>query len=216
MLSEPKYRRLREQMVTEQLEARGISDQRVLTAFRDLPRELFISPGLRGHAYADRPVPIGFGQTISQPYMVGVMTAALELQPEHRILEIGTGSGYQAAILAKLVEKVYTIERMEELTAKSRRLFEKLELFNIVSRTGDGTIGWSEYAPFDRIVVTAGAPAPPPSLLKQLAPGGRLVIPVGSRREQTLRIITRTDDDYRDENAGGCIFVPLIGREGWE
>ncbi|MBC8478546.1 protein-L-isoaspartate(D-aspartate) O-methyltransferase, partial [bacterium] len=196
MSSEHKYRRLREQMVTEQMVARGICDTQLLATFREIPRELFISPGMRNHAYSDRPVPIGYNQTISQPYMVALMTAALELQPRHRVLEIGTGSGYQAAILSRLVERIYTIERVAELTVKARAVFELLEMHNIVSRSGDGTIGWSEFAPFDRIVVTAGAPAAPPTLLRQLTDGGRLVIPVGTRREQTLRIIVREGDSY--------------------
>jgi protein-L-isoaspartate(D-aspartate) O-methyltransferase len=215
MSSEHSYKLLRETMINEQLIARGIKNERVLEVFRTIPRELFVSQGMRGHAYADRPVPIGYEQTISQPYMVAIMTVALETEPEHRVLEIGTGSGYQAAILSKLVERVYTIERVGELTISARHVFEELDLRNIVSRTGDGTIGWSEYEPFDRIVVTAGAPVAPPTLMRQLADGGRLVIPVGSRHEQTLRIIERQGDSYQDSNAGGCIFVPLIGREGW-
>ncbi len=206
----------RANMVQRQLVDRGIRDPWVLKALGTLPREKFISPGLNKNAYSDSPVPIGHGQTISQPYMVALMTEALELKPQHRVLEIGTGSGYQAAVLSLLVTKVYTVERIPELTRRAREIFEELGLENILSRTADGTIGWDEYAPYDRIVVTAAAPQVPPQLLRQLAPGGRLVIPVGEKSVQTLRILERREDRIAEQNAGSCVFVPLIGKDGWE
>jgi protein-L-isoaspartate(D-aspartate) O-methyltransferase len=206
----------RANMVQRQLVDRGIRDPWVLKALGTLPREKFISPGLNKNAYSDSPVPIGHGQTISQPYMVALMTEALELKPQHRVLEIGTGSGYQAAVLSLLVTKVYTVERIPELTRRAREIFEELGLENILSRTADGTIGWEEYAPYDRIVVTAAAPQVPPQLLRQLAPGGRLVIPVGEKSVQTLRILERREDRIAEQNAGSCVFVPLIGKDGWE
>jgi len=206
----------RADMVQRQLVDRGIRDPWVLKALGTLPREKFISPGLNKNAYSDSPVPIGHGQTISQPYMVALMTEALELKPQHRVLEIGTGSGYQAAVLSLLVTKVYTVERIPELTRRAREIFEELGLENILSRTADGTIGWDEYAPYDRIVVTAAAPQVPPQLLRQLAPGGRLVIPVGEKSVQTLRILERREDRIAEQNAGSCVFVPLIGKDGWE
>lgn len=203
------------QMVAEHLERRGIDDERILKVFRDIPREQFVPQAMQAFAYDDRPLPIGFSQTISQPYMVALMTMALETDTGMKVLEIGTGSGYQAAILSRLVARVFTIERVGELTRRARQVFESLRLQNIVSRTGDGTIGWEAEAPFDRIIVTAGSPDIPLTLRNQLSDGGRLVIPVGDRKLQQLKIITRQGSDWNTDEAGDCTFVPLIGREGW-
>lgn len=209
------YRGARAAMVAQQLQARGIRDVRVLEVFREVPRHEFVDPALAGEAYADRPLPIGYGQTISQPYMVAIMTESLAPDKDDRVLEIGTGSGYQAAILSRLVRSVFTVERVTDLAENARRTFARLEYTNILQRVGDGTQGWKAYAPYDGIIVTAGAPAAPGSLLAQLADGGRLVIPVGSRGGQVLEIITREGDKYHTQHSVGCTFVPLYGEEGW-
>lgn len=206
----------RQRMVEQQLRARGIRDLRVLEAFERVPRHLFVEPALEGSAYGDHALPIGHGQTISQPYMVALMTEAVRPAPDHRVLEIGTGSGYQAAILAHLVRTVFTIERLPALAQRAKTIIGTLSLPNIIQRTGDGSMGWKQYAPYDGIVVTAGAPRPPDSLLEQLAMGARLVIPVGSGPSQVLRTITRLADGYREEDSCLCAFVPLIGKEGWK
>jgi protein-L-isoaspartate(D-aspartate) O-methyltransferase len=207
----------RRRMVDEHLAARGIRDGRVLAAMAELPRHEFVDGPLRARAYEDRPLPIGRGQTISQPWIVARMTEALQLQGGERVLEIGTGSGYQAAVLSRLCRRVYTVERHEELLGRAREVFERLGLDNIVSRRGDGSIGWGSEAPFDGILVTAGAPEVPRALLTQLALGGRLVLPVGDRREQQLTILVRRSEEQFDgSSAGACTFVPLVGREGWK
>lgn len=200
----------------EQLRKRGIFDPRVLAAMSRVPRHLFVSAEIRSAAYEDRPLTIHAGQTISQPYMVAVMTQTLELRGDERVLEIGTGSGYQSAVLAELCGEVYTVERIPELLERARILLASLGYRNVRYRIGDGTKGWPEEAPFAAIIVTAGAPEVPPTLTSQLAPGGRLVIPVGSRYAQTLYRVTREGDSLREEEITGCVFVPLVGDFGWK
>ncbi|MCD6137380.1 MAG: protein-L-isoaspartate(D-aspartate) O-methyltransferase [Deltaproteobacteria bacterium] len=211
-----KFRRLRERMVSTQIEARGISDQRVLAAMRKVPRHLFVSEAFQDQAYGDFPLPIGEGQTISQPYIVAEMTQALELTKDDRVLEIGTGCGYQAAILAELAYRVYTIERIRSLFITARKTLDRLHYHNVVARCSDGTLGWPEESPFDAIIVTAGAPEVPRALVDQLRIGGRLVIPVGGHFSQTLLKIIRQKDGFREINLGGCRFVKLIGKQGWQ
>jgi protein-L-isoaspartate(D-aspartate) O-methyltransferase len=211
-----KYERKREEMVRSQIEARGIRDPRVLSAFRIVPRHLFVSEALRDQAYGDYPLPIGEQQTISQPYIVAEMTQALELKKDDRVLEIGTGSGYQAAILAQIVYRVYTIERKRSLYMQTRNLFDKLNYHNIVTKYADGTKGWQEESPFDAIVVTAGAPEIPEVLINQLAIGGRLVVPVGNQHTQELIKLDRSKNDIQQTNLGGCRFVKLVGEHGWK
>ncbi len=211
-----KYDRYREDMVKRQIEARGIRDTKVLEAFRKVPRHLFVSEALMDQSYNDFPLPIGESQTISQPYIVAEMTEALAISDKDRVLEIGTGSGYQAAILAEIAYKVYTVERIHSLYLKARKLFDELRYHNIITRYTDGTLGWKDESPFDAIMVTAGSPNIPKPLIDQLALGGRLVIPVGNRFTQELIKL------YKDEsgkvytvNLGGCRFVKLIGQHGW-
>jgi len=211
-----KYDRKREEMVRSQIEARGIRDPRVLSAFRTVPRHLFVSEALSEQAYGDYPLPIGEQQTISQPYIVAEMTQALELGQDDRVLEVGTGSGYQAAILAQIVYRVYTVERRRTLYMQTRNLFDKLNYHNIVTKYADGTKGWQEESPFDAIVVTAGAPEMPEVLINQLAEGGRLVIPVGNQHSQELIKIFRDKGSIQQSNLGGCRFVKLVGEHGWK
>ena len=211
-----KYNRKREEMVRSQIEARGIRDPRVLSAFRTVPRHLFVSEALREQAYGDYPLPIGEQQTISQPYIVAEMTQALELKKDDRVLEIGTGSGYQAAILAQIVYRVYTVERKRSLYMQARNLFDKLNYHNIVTKYADGTKGWPEESPFDAIVVTAGAPELPDVLVHQLVEGGRLVVPVGNQHTQELIKIYRDRERIQQTNLGGCRFVKLVGEHGWK
>ena len=205
----------RERMVTEQIAGRGIRDPRVLAAMRDVPRHLFVPESAQDEAYEDRPLPIGEGQTISQPYMVAAMSAALEAGPSHRVLEIGTGSGYQAAILGRLAGSVVTVERRAALAARARETLASLGCHNIAVVVGDGSIGYPTQAPYDRILVTAGAPAVPEALTDQLADRGRLVIPVGSEGYQRLMIVDRQGERLSDREGEGCVFVPLIGVYGW-
>jgi protein-L-isoaspartate(D-aspartate) O-methyltransferase len=202
-------------MVEKQIAARGISDVQVLAAMRAVPRHLFVSEALMDQAYSDFPLPIGEQQTISQPFIVAEMTQALQLTPEDRVLEIGTGSGYQAAILAHIAYRVYTIERIHSLYLKTRRLFDKLSYHNIVTRYSDGTTGWKEESPFDAIIVTAGAPEIPAVLVNQLAMGGRMVIPVGNQHSQDLIRLVRDKSGVNQTNLGGCRFVKLVGEHGW-
>lgn len=197
------------------LEAQGISDRNVLDVMRRIPRHLFVANNLWDHAYADHPLPIDRGQTISQPYIVALMTQALQLRKSDRVLEIGTGSGYQTAILAELAGHVYTIERFAELADKAKRLLAEAGYTNISFRVGDGTFGWPEEAPFQKILVTAAAPAVPPPLVEQLADGGRLVIPVGGRQLQTLLALTKEKGRMKREELCACSFLPLIGKAGW-
>jgi protein-L-isoaspartate(D-aspartate) O-methyltransferase len=211
-----KYERQREEMVRRQIEARGIKDPVVLSAFRSVPRHLFVSEALKDQAYGDYPLPIGEQQTISQPYIVAEMTQALELRKDDRVLEIGTGSGYQAAILAEIVYRVYTIERIRSLYIQARKLLDKLHYHNIVMRCGDGTAGWKDESPFDAIIVTAGAPHVPEKLLEQLAEGGRMVVPVGNQHSQDLVKVVKDKKGIIKSNLGGCRFVKLIGEHGWK
>jgi protein-L-isoaspartate(D-aspartate) O-methyltransferase len=211
-----KYERQREEMVRTQIEARGIKAPKVLAAFRRVPRHLFVSEALRDQAYGDYPLPIGEQQTISQPYIVAEMTQALDLGEDDRVLEIGTGSGYQAAILAQIVYRVYTVERKRSLYQQARNLFDKLHYHNIVMKYGDGTKGWRDESPFDGIIVTAGAPQIPDVLIDQMGEGGRLVVPVGNQHTQELIKIFRDDQNIRQINLGGCRFVKLVGQYGWK
>ena len=206
----------RERMVEVQIAGRGVRDPAVLAAMARVPREVFVPDDLARLAYADRPLPIGAGQTISQPYIVAAMTEALRLQPRDRVLEVGTGSGYSAAILATIVAEVFTIEIVEDLAESARRRLGDLGYANVHVRHGDGSVGWPEHAPYDAIVVTAGSPDVPPSLLRQLAIDGRLVMPVGPLRSQRLiRIVRSGEDTYQREVLEEVAFVPLIGAEGW-
>jgi protein-L-isoaspartate(D-aspartate) O-methyltransferase len=193
-----------------------IRDKRVLAAMGDIPRELFVPPESRHLAYADKPLPIGYGQTISQPFIIALMTKALELEGKEKVLEIGTGSGYQAAILAKLAEKVITTERVKPLAEMAKILLDRLGYTNIEVHLAEETLGWRREAPYDAIMVTAAAPKVPPDLIAQLAIGGRLVIPVGSRFVQELCKISRGRKKNKIENLGGCRFVSLIGMGAWE
>ena len=193
-----------------------IRDQRVLAAMRAIPRELFVPPESRHLAYQDKPLPIGYEQTISQPFIIAIMTEALELTGQEKVLEIGTGSGYQAAILAALARKVITTERVKPLAEMAKKLLAKLGYTNIEVHLAEETLGWRREAPYDAIMVTAAAPKVPPDLIAQLAIGGRLVIPVGSRYVQELCKISRGRKKNRIENLGGCRFVSLIGKGAWE
>ncbi len=206
----------RARMVEQQLRGRGLRDERVLGAILRVPRHRFLESAMLQNAYSDHALPIGHGQTISQPYMVGLMTESLGTEPADRILEIGTGSGYQAAVLASLVRTVFTIERVPELARRAQTILSDLGIDNVIQLTGDGTVGWSRFAPYEGIVVTAGAPRVPECLLEQLAEGARLVIPVGSGNQQILRIFERKGDTYSEEEVCPCTFVPLIGRDGWQ
>ena len=210
------YSTARNRMVETQLVSRGIKDPRVLEAMRTVPRHRFTEEAFISQAYSDHPLPIGEKQTISQPYMVALMTEALELQGQETVLEIGTGSGYQTAILAELAEKIYSIERIRKLSVKARRILDELGYVNIVLKVGDGTLGWKVEAPFDAIIVTAGSPEPPQPLVDQLAMGGRLVVPVGDRYTQSLMKIVRVKEGITKTDLGGCRFVNLVGLFGWK
>jgi protein-L-isoaspartate(D-aspartate) O-methyltransferase len=201
-------------MVELQLKRRGISDPRVLQAFLAVPRHEFVPERHRGQAYRDTPLPIGEGQTISQPYMVASMTQAAGIEPGHRVLEIGTGSGYQAAILAEMGASVFSVDRIASLAETARRVLDRLG-YPVSIRVGDGTLGWPEEAPFDRILVTAGAPSLPEPLPKQLLEGGRLIIPLEDGYSQVLQIVSRTAEGFEQKRGERCTFVPLIGRHGW-
>jgi len=206
----------RSRMVDRQLRARGIRSEAVLDAMATVPREKFLPPGRSGEAYRDQALPISHGQTISQPYMVAVMTEALDLSPGARVLEIGTGSGYQTAVLAALAGEVWSIERIPGLLEEAATVLEEMGFTNVHLRAGDGTLGWPEEGPFDAILVTAGSPGVPSALRSQLSPeGGRLVIPVGDRFIQDLVRVTRRGDAYEEERMLACRFVPLLGEEGW-
>jgi protein-L-isoaspartate(D-aspartate) O-methyltransferase len=199
-----KYDRLRQEMVEKQIKARGITDARVLAALETVPRHLFVSEALMDQAYSDFPLPIGEQQTISQPYIVAEMTQSLQLSPDDRVLEIGTGSGYQAAILSKIVYRVYSIERIHSLYIRTRKLFDKLGYHNIVTRYSDGTTGWKDESPYDAIIVTAGSPEIPAVLVNQLTIGGRMVIPVGSQHSQDLIKIVRDESGITRPIWGGA------------
>jgi len=213
---EDKFFSLREEMVKNQIVARGIKDERVIKAFLKVPRHKFVSDRNLGEAYDDHPLPIGEGQTISQPYMVALMTELLELKGEEKVLEIGTGSGYQAAILAELAKEVYTVERFPTLAEKAKIVLEELGYKNIKIKIGDGTLGWEEYSPYEGIIVTAGAPDIPSPLIAQLKEGGRLVIPLGESFSQVLTVIEKFRGKIEKREICGCVFVPLVGRYGWQ
>jgi protein-L-isoaspartate(D-aspartate) O-methyltransferase len=205
----------REMMVEEQIKARGIKDEAVLAAMRKVPRHHFVGESLQGQAYNDYPLPTWGGQTISQPYMVALMTECLGLRGGERVLEVGTGSGYQAAILAEIADKVYTIEREPHLARMAREVLNELQYQNVIIKVGDGTLGWKEFAPFDGIIVTAGSPVVPSPLQDQLKDGGRLVVPVGSSAFQNLMCIEKAGSKIKSREVCGCTFVPLIGDHGW-
>ena len=202
-------------MVQEQLLERGIHNPRIVQAMRKIPRHLFVDPGLVNRAYDDSALPIGNKQTLSQPYMAARMTDVLELKGDEKVLEIGTGSGYQTALLGELCFNVFSVEKIRTLSRKARQLLDRLEYQNIALHVGDGTIGWSEHAPYDGIIVTAGAPELPKPLLDQLAAGGRLVIPVGNEQGQALMRIRRDATGFSTEELGDCRFVKLVGKYGW-
>ena len=209
------YQKARERMVREQLMARGIMDKGVLTAMGNVPRERFMAPHMRVEAYRDSPLPIGHNQTISQPYMVALMTEALELTGNEKALEIGTGSGYQAAILAELSREVYTVEKYSELLERAKGILDDLGYFNLFYKIANGTLGWREHAPYDAVMVTAGAPKVPQPLVEQLAEGGRLLVPVGNQMSQELIKVVRQNGNLLQQRLGGCRFVRLVGAHGW-
>ena len=210
------FKRNRDRMLTEQIMARGIDSERVLAAMSAVPRHLFVDEAMAAEAYEDYPLPIGLGQTISQPYVVALMSQLLEAAPGAKVLEIGTGSGYQAAVLAEMGLDVYTVERMRELYMRTSTLLRKLKYFHIACRLGDGTLGWPEEAPFERILVTAGGPFIPEPLLEQLSDPGILLMPVGARaREQQLVRVHKQAGEISRENLGAVSFVDLVGNHGW-
>jgi len=207
----------RRRMVEGQVIARGVTDERVIDAMLKVPRHKFVEEAFENQAYQDAPLPIGEKQTISQPYMVAVMSEALNLTGVETVLEVGTGSGYQAAVLALLADRVFSLERIPSLARRARKVLDDCGFSKVNIRVADGTQGWREMAPFDAIVVTAGAPEVPREYLVQLVVGGRLVIPVGDRDSQVLMRITRTgESEYKEERLLGCRFVPLIGSHGWQ
>jgi protein-L-isoaspartate(D-aspartate) O-methyltransferase len=211
------YSQVRKLMVETQIERRGISDKRVLEAMMEMPRHLFVDKKYWPSAYEDHPLPIGEGQTISQPYIVALMTEKLELTGREKVLEIGTGSGYQAAILAKLAKEVYTVERFSSLSINAKAIHSELGSGNIYYKTGDGSLGWAEFAPFDRIIITAAAPDVPDKLFDQLCENGSMLVPIGARFSQVLTRITRDRSGHLlQEDICGCVFVPLIGDNGWK
>ena len=212
----PEYRLAREKMVRDQLVPRGIKDPGVLKAMENIPRDRFMEEAFVAEAYDDHPLPIGHNQTISQPYIVALMTEALELAGTEKTLEIGTGSGYQTAILAELSRTVYTVERIRALMVSARQSLQELAYKNILFKAFDGTLGWKEYEPYDAIIVTAGSPKIPQPLLEQLVDGGRIIIPVGNRYGQELIKVTNKKGNYIEENLGGCRFVDLVGVHGWK
>ena len=212
---DPAYLTQRQDMVENQLRRRGISDEKVLRSMLEVPRERFVPQQNRDDAYKDGPLTIGQGQTISQPYMVAVMTEALDLRPDEKVLEIGTGSGYQTAVLMNITRYVFSIERIAVLADTARATLESLGYEKTHIRTGDGTLGWPEESPFDGIIVTSGAPGIPRMLKDQLSDGGRLVIPAGSRHMQTLYKVLKTGTTFETEEITQCVFVPLIGAFGW-
>lgn len=210
------YEVARRRMVQEQFVERGIKDERVLAAMQKVKRHLFVAKGMEAQAYLDRSLPIGEGQTISQPWMVAKQSELLQLKPDAKVLEIGTGSGYQTAVLAELAARVFTIERIQSLSVNARKVLYAQHCEHVTFRVGDGTLGWKEEAPFDGIIVTAGAPVVPEALCEQLKVGGCLVIPVGNEEEQELLRLTKTETGLKEERFGACRFVRLIGRQGWQ
>jgi protein-L-isoaspartate(D-aspartate) O-methyltransferase len=216
MLEKKEYAAQREEMIEKQLRRRGIQDAAVLAAMAQVPRHEFVSQDVRPHAYDDLPLPIGSGQTISQPYIVAAMTAALHLLPSDRVLEIGTGCGYHAAVLSRLAKEVFTIERRPELASSASAKLAQLGYLNAHVHCGDGTLGLPELAPFDAILVAAAAPAVPKPLLAQLAEGGRIILPVGGSEHQELQLIEKRGDTFPTKMLEGCRFVPLLGHHGWQ
>ncbi len=210
-----RFATIRDRMVQEQLIPRGISNPQVIEAMREVPRHCFVDDALQSRAYGDFPLPISAGQTISQPYIVALMTEALALTGAERVLEIGTGSGYQAAILSRLCSQVYTVERINVLLAGARRVFDQLRYFNIVAKLDDGTLGWPEHGPYDAIIVTAGGPEIPQPLVDQLEDRGRLVIPVGDQHLQVLQLLEKKDDGVQIRDLEKVRFVDLVGEHGW-
>lgn len=214
-----RYKKQRTRMVETQIRSRAISDPGVLKIMETIPRHLFVDEGLIDQAYSDNPLPIGERQTISQPYIVALMSQALDLKGRERVLEIGTGSGYQTAILASLADRVFSIERVAALATRARKILDRLNCYNVAIRVGDGSYGWKEEAPFDAIITTAAAPRVPQYLVEQLIPGGRMVVPIGNRDVQTLYKFTRSAEnpgEIKKEDLGGCRFVSLIGESGWK
>lgn len=199
----------------DRIRARGVRDAAVLKAFETTPRHLFVPQAVEHRAYEDAPLPIGFGQTASQPSLQALYAQMLEIGPRDRVLEIGTGSGYQTAVLAMLADRVYSVERIRELSTRARSALDALRLSNVALLVGDGTVGWSRYAPYDAILVAAGSPEVPQPLLDQLAPGGRMLVPVGTKEAQRLVLVRRTGDGFTQEPVLDCTFVPLLGRFGW-
>ena len=216
MLEKKEYAVPRDEMIEKQLRRRGIHDAAVLAAMAAVPRHEFVSEDVRAHAYDDLPLPIGSGQTISQPYIVAAMTAALHLRPGDRVLEIGTGCGYHAAVLSRLTKEVFTIERRPELASGASATLARLGYSNAHVHCGDGTLGLPELAPFDAILVAAAAPAVPKPLLAQLAEGGRIILPVGDTQHQELQLIEKRGDAFPMKMLEGCRFVPLLGYHGWQ
>ena len=211
-----RFSTVRERMVQEQLVRRGITDSGVLRAMSEVPRHLFVDDAMQAKAYGDYPLPIAGDQTISQPYIVAAMTQVLQLQGTEKVLEIGTGSGYQAAVLSRLCDKVYTVERINTLLAGARKVFDRLHYYNILARLDDGTLGWRENAPYDVIIVTAAGPQIPEPLIEQLADPGRMVIPVGERNVQELQYLTKKDGEITVQRLESVRFVSLIGEHGWK
>ena len=211
-----RFATIRDRMVQEQLIPRGISDPLVIEAMREVPRHCFVDDALQSRAYGDFPLPISAGQTISQPYIVALMTEALRLTGSERVLEVGTGSGYQAAILSRLCSQVYTVERINLLLAGARKVFDQLRYFNIVAKLDDGTLGWPEHGPYDAIIVTAGGPEIPRPLVDQLTEGGRLVIPVGDQHLQDLQLLEKNEDGVQIKELEKVRFVDLVGEHGWK
>jgi protein-L-isoaspartate(D-aspartate) O-methyltransferase len=209
------FERERQRMVDEQLVRRGITDERVLAVMRRVPRHLFVEEAFRERAYGDHPLPIGQGQTISQPYIVALMTTLLDLSGREKVLEVGTGSGYQTAVLAGLARRVCSIERIAALALRARAVLEGLGFANVWVRVGNGTLGWLDEAPYDRILVTAGGPSVPPPLFEQLVEGGRMVLPLGDQTSQTLTLVENLGGQMRTRACGDCSFVPLVGKYAW-
>lgn len=213
-VTDRRYERLRRELI-EALQDRGIHELEILRVFDQVPRHLFLPASVHHRAYEDAPLPIGFGQTASQPSIQALYLETLRIQPTDRVLEVGTGSGFQTALLAQLAEHVYSIERIRELSVRARAALDQMRLPNVALLVGDGTVGWSRYAPYDAILVAAAAPAIPPALLQQLAPGGRMLVPVGGRDEQRLLLVRSTPEGFVEEEVTRCAFVPLVGRFGW-
>ena len=210
------YGTAREKMVKEQLLSRDIDDERTIAAILEVPRHCFVDDAMRVRAYGDHPLPIGAGQTISQPYIVAYMTQVLQLQGDEAVLEIGTGSGYQAAVLSRLCRKVYTVERLNSLLARARKNFDRLRYYNIRSKLDDGTLGWPDHGLYDAIIVTAGGPAIPKPLIAQLADPGRLVMPIGDQHVQELKLLTKNEGQVEIECLTRVRFVDLVGEYGWK